>query len=177
MAGQSAPKPTEVITSPSKKKTLLIIAVAFVIIVTLALGGYFVKLNSTGPDLTNKSMTNAQKETTVNTENGKIIIKEGELPKDFPKDITIYKNSKVERSTEGQEGTVVILTTSDSVAKVTEFYKGDLKKNGWNSIESSSIEGSSLIKAKKDERQLVITVIIDEKDGMTEISIVVGVAQ
>lgn len=177
MAGQSAQNSKEIITSPSKKRTLSITAAVFVVLVVLALSGYFVKQSSTNPEGNDGNRTDAQKQTTVSTQEGDITIKEGELPKDFPNDIAIYENSKVERSTESNNGTSVILQTSDSVSKVTNFYKDNLKSNDWKSIQSSTIEGSSLITAEKDVRQLVITVVINEKAGKTEISIVVGSAQ
>ena len=177
MAGQSAQNSKEIITSPSKKKTLSVIAAVFVVLVILALSGYFVKQSSTNSKGDTGNKTEAQKQTTVSTQEGDITIKEGELPKDFPDDIAIYENAKVERSTESNSGTSVILQTSDSVGKVTSFYNDNLKSNGWNSIQSSTIEGSSLITAEKDVRQLVITVVINEKADKTEISIIVGVVQ
>ena len=175
MAGISAQNSKEIITSPSKNRTLAIVAAVFIILVILALSGYFVKQSSTNTESNN--MTNIQMQTTVSTQEGDITIKEGELPKDFPKDIAIYENAKVERSTESNRGTAVILQTSDSVGKVTSFYNDNLKNNDWKSIQSSTIEGSSFITAEKDIRQLVITVIINERAGNTEISIVVEAAQ
>ena len=177
MAGESAQNSKETITSPSKKRTLSILAIVFVILLVLVLSGYFVKQNSTNLEGSDNDMTEAQKQTTVSTQEGDITIREGELPKNFPDDITIYENSRVERSTESKSGTSVILQTSDSVSKVTSFYNKNLKTKGWESIQSSTIEGSSLITAKKDVRQLVITVVINDKAGKTEISIIVGAAR
>lgn len=174
MTGESAQNAKEIITSPSKKRTLSIVAVVFVMLLALVLSGYFVKQNSTDLDVTSENMTEAQKETTVITQNGDITIKEGELPNNFPDDVTIYENSKVERSTESKNETLVILQTSDSVSKVTSFYNKNLKDKKWESIKTSTIEGSSWITAEKDVRKLVITVVINEKAGKTEISIIVG---
>lgn len=174
MAGESAQNSREIITSPSKKRTLLIVAVVFVVLLALVLSGYFVKQNSTNLEVSDNTMTESQKQTTVSTQEGDITIIEGELPKNFPEDITIYENSKVERSTKSKSGTSVILQTSDSVSEVTNFYRKNLKDNKWGSIKSSTIEGSSLITAQKDVRQLVITVVINDKAGKTEISIIVG---
>lgn len=177
MAGQSAQNSKEIITSPSKKRTLSIVGVVFVVLVILALSGYFVKQTSTDSEGNSNTMTEAQKQTTVSTQDGDITIREGELPKDFPEDVAIYENSKVKRSTESSSSTTVILQTSDSVSKVTSFYNDNLKKNDWKSIQSSTIEGSSLITAEKDVRQLIITVVINEKDGRTEISLIVGTSK
>ena len=174
MADQSAQNSKEIITTPSKKRTLFIVTTVFVALVVLALSGYFVKQNSTNLDGASENMTEAQKQTTVITQNGDITIKEGELPNNFPDDVTIYENSKVERSTESKNGTSVILQTSDSVNKVTSFYNKNLRDKKWESVKSSTIEGSSLITAEKGVRKLVITVFINEKDGKTEISIVIS---
>lgn len=173
MADKAAQNSKEIITTTSKKRTLFVITTVFIALVVLALAGYFVKQNSTDLDGTSENMTVAQKQTTVTTQNGDIIIKEGELPSNFPNDVTIYENSKVERSTESKNGTSVILQTSDSVSKVTNFYNKNLKDKEWESVKSSTIEGSSLITAEKDVRKLVITVVINEKAGKTEISITV----
>ena len=177
MTGKTAQVPAEIITSPSNKRTLLIIVVVVVVLALFALAGIFVNQSSESSSSATVNMPETKKQTTVKTENGELTIKEGELPKNIPKDITIYKGSKVKRSSEGKEGVVITLQTTDSVGKVTEFYREDLKKNEWNSIESNIIEGSSLLTANKDDRQLAITVVINEKEGKTEISIVVGLQQ
>ena len=67
MAGQSAQNSKEIITSPSKKRTLSIITIVFVVLVILALSGYFVKQNSTNSESNSDTMTDAKKQTTVST--------------------------------------------------------------------------------------------------------------
>lgn len=182
MAERSAQKQTSIIAAGSNNRTVLIIAVVIAVLVIFGVLGYLIQTKSTKEmseateqnGQTSADTKNGQKQTTVETENGKIIIKEGEAPTNFPSDLTIYKDAKIERSTEAKDELSVILKTSDSVSKVTKFYEDDLKDSEWESVETNTMKGSSLITAKKGAQRLVITVTTDKETGKTAIAIVVG---
>ncbi len=166
----------------SGSNTLTIIAVVVAILVILALSGYFVQRKSTQDSVEKASngtvaIQDNGKKTTIETDDGEITIGQGEIPKSFPPDVTVYKSAEVQATTEAEDSISITLKTPDSISKITSFYKNDLTKNGWGSITSNTLEGSSLITAKKDERELVITATVDEQDNKTEIVIVVGSIQ
>lgn len=174
MADDSAPNQSLNTQLTSRNKALIIIIVVLVILAILAAAGYFVRQKS-DEQISKSSEKNGQ--ASVETENGKVMIKEGEMPKNFPTDVAAYKGAQVITSTEAEDGVSLTLKTADSVEKVTNFYKNGLSKNGWNAIKTNTLEGSSLITAKKGDRELVLTVSTDKEDNKTIILIVVGKPQ
>ncbi|MBS1518274.1 MAG: hypothetical protein JSS91_09330 [Bacteroidetes bacterium] len=66
------------------------------------------------------------------------------LPSNFPGDIPQPKNSKVLGSLTSSEGTVVTFESNDKVTDIVNFYKDEMKKNGYNLSE----EGESLVSDK-----------------------------
>lgn len=159
MAGQTAQKQSADPSPSSRNQTTLIIIAVLAILVALAAAGYFVQKKSNG-----ETSKITEKTTQVKTENGKITITEGEVPKNFPSDITVYKGTQVITSTEAKDGISLTLKTTDSVKKAATFYKDDLAKNGWKKITSDTLKGSYLITAKKGDRELVLTVSVDKED-------------
>ena len=175
MAGETAQNKTSFLSNPQNKVALTIIFVLGVLVI-LAAGGYLVQKKSTLDTKKSKeSMTNGQNgsKTTVKTQDGKMTISENEVPKSFPSDVTIYKNSKAKSSTEASDGISVTLVTSDSISTVSNFYQKDLTKNGWTVEKKDILKDNSLIVAKKGKRQFILTTTVGQ-DKSTEIIIVVG---
>ncbi len=66
------------------------------------------------------------------------------LPADYPNDIPQPKNSKVLGSLNSSEGTVVTFESSDKVQDIVDFYKVEMKNNGY----VISDEGETLVSDK-----------------------------
>ena len=174
MAGGTAQNKTSLLSNPQNKVVLIIIFVLGVLVILTA-GGFLVQNKSTlDTQKSKESMTNGQNgsKTTVKTQGGKITISENKVPKSFPSDVTVYKNSKPKSSTEATDGISVTLTTSDSISTVTNFYQKDLTTNGWTVERKDILKDNSLITAKKDKRQFILTTKVGQ-DKSTEIIIVV----
>ena len=90
---------------------------------------------------------------------------DGELkiPADFPKDVLVYKGAKVETTVKATEGTMVTLTTPDPTAKVTEAYKADMKKSGWDEKTSVLMPGMTMLQYTKDKRTVSLHISGDDK--------------
>lgn len=175
MADQSAPDQSVTFIRHQNNPWLIITAVV-VILVILAGAGYFVQRKS--QETTNGKKAQMEnggedQKATIETENGQVVIKEGELTEKFPTDVAQYKGAQVVKSTEAADGISAIFKTGDSIKKAADFYKKDLAKEGWKNISTKTGGGSTLITAEKDKRKLILTVVTDEKDKKTTISIVV----
>ncbi|MEW6680926.1 MAG: Yip1 family protein [bacterium] len=89
----------------------------------------------------------------------------GKLPKDLPEDIPIYKGAKVTTSMMMGNIRTLQLITSTSLEEVTEYYKEELKKKGWNigfTMEQAE-EGFTIFTGTKDERQIQVQIGSDEE--------------
>lgn len=162
--------------TPTRKRTsITIISVVLGILIIVA-AGYFVRKQSSvtnNQEQIASQMQEKGKVTTVETQNGPIKIAEGKVADAFPEDVAIYANAKVETSTEAFDGVSLKLKTEDNTAKITGFYKDKLSENGWTQVAINNMEGSSLITAKKEGRELVITSIPEESSSETAIAIVI----
>ncbi|MEX0616834.1 MAG: hypothetical protein WD231_03440 [Candidatus Woykebacteria bacterium] len=162
--------------TPTRKRTFITITAVILGLLVIVVAGYFVRKESsvTGkPEQAVSKMQEKGKVTTVETQNGPIKIEEGKVADAFPKDVAIYANAKVETSTEAFDGVSLKLKTADNADKITGFYKDKLSENGWTEVAINNMEGSSLITAKKEGRELVITSISEESSSDTSIAIVI----
>ncbi|WP_343526258.1 hypothetical protein [Sphingomonas sp.] len=76
----------------------------------------------------------------------------------------------VETENNGRKLKMVTLSSADPVAKVVEFYKGTLNKEGWK-LPSSLISGETgMISGQKDGKEVSI-VVSREDDGKTNMVI------
>jgi len=100
----------------------------------------------------------------------------GELPEDFPKDLPIYKNSKLlskwSSTDEENEGISIVLETSDSLAKVSDYYKLELEKTGWDITSTFSQEDSSVYSFEKGNKEGILG--ITNADDKVNISITIS---
>jgi len=100
----------------------------------------------------------------------------GELPEDFPKDLPIYKNSKLvskwSSTDEENEAISIVLETSDSLAKVSDYYKLELEKTGWDITSTFSQEDSSVYSFEKGDKEGILG--ITNADDKVSISITIS---
>lgn len=103
---------------------------------------------------------------------------EDELPENFPQDIPIYRDSKVEAglsassdTNENAGGLTVALTSPSSIENIYAFYLAKLVGNGWNLETKIESEGRNMLGASKDDRQIVVTIQPGEAENETRIGI------
>ena len=94
----------------------------------------------------------------------------GSLPADFPKDIPTYTGATVTAGATTGTTKTAAFSTADDPAKVGEFYKVELAKQGWTDVKVVAAGPSTLVTATKDKRMLAIS-IMKGADGKTMISI------
>ncbi len=98
---------------------------------------------------------------------------DGKLPSDFPNDIPVYPGAKIglSNSTDNADGKSVYVTLSstDSFEEVSNYYKEEVKDEGWDITSTTEFLGLS-ISASKGDRTLALY-IYDGEDGMTYFTI------
>ena len=103
------------------------------------------------------------------TKEGKFKMSVGEkgvaLPDDFPKDIPIMKGTTVKTAMTQGPQTIVHLYAAKSIADAAKFYQDELKVNGWTIENSLNMGDTSMVAAKKGNRQCNV-VATKEGDGV-----------
>ncbi len=98
------------------------------------------------------------------------------LPEDFPKEFPIYNNAKVVGSVsgmdEGKSGFLVTFTTTDSMEKVTSFYKNALTANGYTTSASFNTDKMQTWAVKKATMEGSVSITAD--DSQTTILVTLG---
>jgi hypothetical protein len=174
-------------TSPQKSSNTKLIVIIIVVVAVLAIlagGGYYANryFNEKSAEKAVEEATGGKVDIdddgdkiTVETDEGKVTMGQNEVPDSFPSDVTVYSGAEVTRTSEVDDSVTLQLTTSDSISTVFDFYKGDLKSNGWKlSTTAESVEDSSLIYAEKNDKQVIVTVSEDTQSDKTLITILVG---
>ena len=133
------------------------------------------------------TVTNTAKNTASQVANGNVPVTNvnaggvsgttGQLPADFPKDIPVYTGAAVIAGGTATTGAMAgskgaSFSTSDDGAKVADFYKAELTKQGWADVKSMSIPGGmgNTVMATKEKRSLSIA-IMKGPDGKTMITV------
>ena len=98
----------------------------------------------------------------------------GEVPADWPNDVTVYENATVQFSgssnpTTGEAGLALMLTTSDTVSQVSSFYTQSLKAAGWTITATMQQGEMTIIGATKGDRAFSLSAV--QADGQTTITI------
>ena len=121
----------------------------------------------------------------VNTDNGEVTVKTDQgtystsdkIPSDFPSDVPVYSGAKVQSSvaTSQQQGSghYLALETTDSLDKVSAWYKSQVVDKGWKIESDATIQGTLILGATKDTRQLSVSV---SDDGNGKVAIILVVA-
>ncbi len=162
-----------------KKKLMIIGGVVAVLLVAGAVNKFVGKSAAeraleaaTGGDV---EVTENGDETTVTTDQGTWSTSDS-LPKDFPSDVPLYANAKVQGSLVSGDtastGHYVGLETSDALAAVVVWYKKELEAKGWSTVTAAVVNEGHIFSATKDGR--VLSVTISEADGSVSIGLVVA---
>lgn len=96
------------------------------------------------------------------------------LPKDFPTDVPIPPNSKTLGSMSSSEGTVVPFESKDKVPELVNFYKEELKKNGFTINEDGqnlTSEKGGMLSWTKEKREIGIVLAYDKDKDATSLVI------
>lgn len=98
------------------------------------------------------------------------------LPSGFPSEVPVYAGTTVTSSTSNgktgaEGGWTTTLSTSDSVAAVTDYYKTALSTNGWDTTYTYTIDQTSAYTASLDT--LSVTVSIAPADDGTSNTVIV----
>jgi len=96
------------------------------------------------------------------------------LPKDFPADIPQPKNAKTLGSLNSSEGVVVTFESTDKVQDIVNFYKEEMKKNGFavtEGGESLVSDKGGLINWVKDKREIGLMLGYDKDKNITSLVI------
>jgi hypothetical protein len=86
------------------------------------------------------------------------------LPANLPSDVPIYSKATPLMVATSDKETRVILSTTDPLKKVKEFYEEKLKKDGWQLAATTDIAKISMLERRKDHRKLVVLLIRDATD-------------
>ncbi len=109
----------------------------------------------------------------------KVDIGSNKVPDTFPKDFPIYPGAKVTSSLSGAEagensGFWLTMTSSDSVEKVTAFYKTELAKKGWKVDSTFSANNTVTETVSKSGWTGSLAITKDEDATETQIVIILG---
>lgn len=100
-------------------------------------------------------------------------ISEG-MPSDFPSDIPKPNNSKVLGYLSSSDGTVVTFESTDKVKDIMDFYKNEMKKNGFSTSEGGELlmsDEGGLMGWKKDNREVGLMLGLDKDKNVTSLVI------
>jgi len=96
------------------------------------------------------------------------------LPSNYPSDIPQPKNGKVLGSLSSSEGTVVTFESSDKLRDIIDFYKAEMKKNGFDLGEGGELlvsDKGGMLGWKKGDREVGLMLGLDEDKNATSIVI------
>ena len=105
-------------------------------------------------------------------ERSRAIMGAGNLPKDFPSDVPIYPDAQSMGGGRMGEHLNVTLKTRDGVLRVLGYYQEQLKKRGWQVLETDQNTGR--LKARKSARDCFINIDNEEFTGETLVGITVS---
>ena len=97
------------------------------------------------------------------------------LPEGFPNDVPIYAGAKVNTSAKSKDNMTAVLTTTDQVKKVMDFYGERLKANGWDIKTTMNTEDGGMVMATKGKS--TCTVYVGRGDKQTTVSLAVAVTE
>jgi len=173
-------------TSPKKgsnNKLIIIIVVVVVIVGVLGVGSFAASRFFTEKTAekaieqaagSKVDISDGGDKVTIETDEGKATIGKNEVPDSFPSDIAVYSGAEITATSETATGTMISLITSDSVAKVFDFYKSDLASNGWAQTAATTYAETATVTAEKGGQMASVIIGTDTADNKTTIFISVG---
>ena len=121
---------------------------------------------------TDTSQVKKQDNKEVSSSSNELGLKVG-LPQDFPKDVPQPPNSNCVGSIVNQtEGTTVTFSSKSKVMEIANFYKDELKKNGYKSdagTEEMMNEKGGMLKWTKLERDVELMMSFNSESNSTDI--------
>ncbi len=96
------------------------------------------------------------------------------LPADFPKDVPTPKNAKTIGSINSTEGTVVTFESTDLVPAIVDFYKAEMKNNGYELAEGAETvvsDKGGIVNWKKDSKEVGLMLGYDKDKEITSLVI------
>jgi hypothetical protein len=96
------------------------------------------------------------------------------LPKNYPGDIPQPRNSKCLGSFSSSDGTVVSFESTDNVKYVVDFYKEEMKKNGFDIQEGADVlvsETAAILGWKKKDRDVSVIIGYDKDKSVSQITV------
>lgn len=96
------------------------------------------------------------------------------LPKDFPSDIPQPNNAKCNGYLGSSDGTVVTFESTDNFKVLLDFYKTQMEKNGYKSMEGNEYfqnDNGAMLGYKKDNKEVGFLFGIDKEKNVTQIVI------
>ena len=110
----------------------------------------------------------------IKTDKGEMVMNTGDsvsLPADFPKDVYVAKDAKIQTALKTPDGFMIQFSIDQKKGKVAETYSSKMKDGGWASETSMDMGETTSLIVKKDNRQAAI--IITQKDSDSEVMITV----
>jgi hypothetical protein len=112
---------------------------------------------------------------TMKSEDGEVEVDAGkavELPKEFPKDVYVYKGAKIIMSMKIPEGQLITLQSKDDPEKVIENYKQKLTAKGWSQKAFMNLTEQRIFVGQKDSR--MVNVMAIKVEDVTQIRVSVS---
>ncbi|MCX7048200.1 MAG: hypothetical protein NTX50_22290 [Candidatus Sumerlaeota bacterium] len=100
-----------------------------------------------------------------------------EIPKDFPKDVLVYKGAKAITTVKDKKNFMLMLESADAVKTVAAAYKSDAKKQGWNEETSVESEKNIMLSFKKKTEKRALMIGLNGEDGKTGITLNVAMEE
>jgi len=128
------------------------------------------KKETTGNDV-NKEQTSDSNKSNNDLKAGDLGIAAG-LPATFPTDVSQPKDSKCLGYLTTSEGTVVTFESTLTVKELTDFYKDEMKKQGYGMDEGGEIvisETGAILAWKKEAKEVSVVIAKDESSGKTSL--------
>ena len=96
---------------------------------------------------------------------------EGKLPINFPADIFIDKDYKIQMNLQAEKGLSLVLESAKDLKTNMTLYKIKMKENGWSLSDESSVSGIGSITFKKKGR--AVNMMFFGRDNKTEMNLMV----
>ncbi|MFA5405215.1 MAG: hypothetical protein WC358_09795 [Ignavibacteria bacterium] len=96
------------------------------------------------------------------------------IPSDFPKEIPQPNNAKCNGYLGSSDGTVVTFESTDNLKSILDFYKSQMEKNGYKSMEGNEYfqnENGAMLGFKKGEKEVGFLFGIDKEKNVTQVVI------
>ncbi len=130
------------------------------------------KKTETGQEQPNTTDTKSSGEAPADKTNSNDLGLSAGLPANYPADVPQPKDSKCLGSLNSSEGTVVTFESNQSVKDILEFYKAEMKKNGYDLGEGGEVlmsDKGGIIGWKKDAKEVGLMLGVNDEKKNTSV--------